>query len=269
MRLPMITASLYSRHQSLLSQPQWQAQKRNNAASSLESAIPYLLDTLARLPALYEERDVLTSNWHTRTSEETPGICSSCPASDIASLLNKSRSFLNEIKASYAQWNARHPAEAYPSLPSSASGYSTHPCPFQTVTHFSSLHAANAFTFYHCILILLNQFILSIQHLLTEVDRDLHAETLASEAVYLSALDILRSVDYHLPFTMTASRSMTSDCGPRNFYLLFPLRVAFQALSKADGPGALPYMLWLRDIFAVIRERAMPWASNEYLFKLD
>ncbi len=252
-----------------MAHPHWKAHGGDGAAITPESPIPYLLDALAQLPSLYEERDALTSAWQIQTSAEADGILSPYPASSMRSRLSKSLCLLSEIEANRAQWAARHPDEAFSSLPSSASGDSAQPCPFQTVANFSSLQAANAFTFYHCILILVSQFILSVHHLLSQVDRDAFAEKQISEAVFHSALDILKSVDYHLTFTLTASRVMASNCGPRNFYLLFPLRVAFRALSDADVRTALPYMLWLRGIFAVIRERAMPWASNEHLFKLD
>ncbi|KAJ4163284.1 hypothetical protein LMH87_005024 [Akanthomyces muscarius] len=266
MRLPLVTASLHSRRPSLMAHPHWKALGGDGTAITPESPIPYLLDALAQLPSLYQERDALTS---AQTSVEADGMLSPYPASRVRLLLRKSFCLLSDIKANRAQWDARHPAEAFSSLPSSASGDPAQPCPFQTVTNFSNLRAANAFSFYHCILILVSQFILSVQHLLPQVDRDAFVEKQTSEAVFRSALDILKSVDYHLPFTLAASRSMASDCGPRNFYLLFPLRVAFRALSEADVHIALPYMLWLRGIFAGIRERAMPWASNENLFKLD
>ncbi|OAA82565.1 hypothetical protein LEL_02110 [Akanthomyces lecanii RCEF 1005] len=266
MRLPIITASLHSRRSSLMAHPHWKAHGRDGAAITPESHIAYLLDALAQLPSLYEEQDALTS---AQTSVEADGMLSPYPASRVRLLLSKSFCLLSDVKTNRAQWDARHPAEAFSSLPRSASGDSAQPCPFQTITNFSSLRAANAFSFYHCILILVSQFILSVHRLLPQVDRDAFAEKQISEAVFRSALDILKSVDYHLPFTLAASRSMASDCGPRNFYLLFPLRVAFRALSEADVRIALPYMLWLRGIFAGIRERAMPWASNEHLFKLD
>ncbi|KAF4634690.1 hypothetical protein G7Y89_g3410 [Cudoniella acicularis] len=264
-RLIMITVTLYTRRPSLMSRPEWKAANTNQ--SVYDSALPYILDALAQLPTLYSERDALVSDSQTQAPGDTDGTSSPYPILGVQSLLGSSLGLLNDIRAQRTQWMDSHPNSEFPSLPSTRI-YSIQPYPCRIITHFSSLHVANAFTLYNCLLILINQFIISVCRLIPTKHRDILAEELASEQVSVAAVEILKSIDYHLPFTLPASESILHGSGPRNFYLLFPMRVAFQVLSQSESLNALSQKLWLKDIFDVIKGRAGPWASNEQIFRL-
>lgn len=261
----MVTVSLHTRRPSLMSRPEWRAAKTD--LSVHDSALPCLLDALAQLPVLYSERDALVSVSKKQALEDPDRTSISYSAADVQSLLVSSLGLLDDIHAQRTRWMDLHPNSEFPSLPS-ADDYSTWPCPFPIVTHFSSLHLANAFAFYNCILILLHQFILSLYDLLPAEDRDALAGELATEQVSVAADEILRSIDYHLPFTIPGSGCRGHGAGSPNFYLVFPMRVAFKVISQFNTPDALSKKLWLKEIFDIIMGRAGPWASNKHIFGL-
>ena len=263
-RLTMIVASLYNRQPSLMARQEWKAA---NADQSIHnSAFSYLLDALAQLPTLYREQDALVHGSQTESTTDIDGTSHSYLPTGATSLLGRALALLSDIRAQRAQWIDSHPNTEFHRLPHTPVS-SVSACPFPVVTHFSSLHVANAFTLYNCFLILINQFIGSVYHLLTK-DHDDLTRKLASDQVYDAALDILKSIDYHLPFTLPTPNPSVHGSGPRNFYLIFPMRVAFQALSLSEVPDSDLHKLWLKDVFDVIKGRAGPWAS-EHIFRLE
>jgi hypothetical protein len=81
-------------------------------------------------------------------------------------------------------------------------------------------------------------------------------------------MGILKSMDYHIPFAQSEATSTAEDSGPRNFDLLFTLRVAHKALSGSRSLQAMYQKLWLEDVFDMINDRAGPWASNHQIFRI-
>jgi hypothetical protein len=74
------------------------------------------------------------------------------------------------------------------------------------------------------------------------------------------------SIDCHFSFTDPAVASVSGISGPRNTYLILPLRIAHRALSQSESPEDVSRRLWLEDVMSIIRSRAMPWTSNEQIF---
>jgi hypothetical protein len=89
---------------------------------------------------------------------------------------------------------------------------------------------------------------------------------LASEEISASTTEILKSIDYHFPFTQASATSIDGTSGPRNFCLLFPLRVAYQVLSQFNSPQDVLKREWLEDVLYIIRGRAGAWMSNDQIF---
>jgi hypothetical protein len=260
----MIAAALYTRRPSLMADPEWSAASSGMASPSLA----YLLDALAQIPALYSKRDAIMSTSYAQLDggaiDTVLRAYSSVP---IQSLLNESLSLLGSIYFQRAQWKISHPNAEFSKMPSTAIP-SNHPSPCSVFTHFSSLDEANAFTLYNAIVILMNIFLVSVYELLPTNDGNLHAARLASAQVSIATMEVLKSIDYHLPATQTTATA-THGSGPRNFYLIFPIRVTYQALLKSDLPLAVSQRLWLKDVFKIIRGRAGPWASNDNIFTVD
>ena len=61
--------------------------------------------------------------------------------------------------------------------------------------------------------------------------------------------------------------STAEDSSPRNFYLLFPLRVADKAFSGSRSLQAVYQKLWLEDVFNMSKDGVGPWTSNMQIFR--
>jgi len=153
---------------------------------------------------------------------------------------------------------------------------STPPYPCKDTIHFSSLQAANVFTFYNAIIVLINQLIASSLSLLPSNDIHVLAQAAASEQISIAITHVVRSIEYHLPFTQppdsairTPEPSMTSASGHHNFYLLFPIRVAHRVLSQSRIPQDMAKKLWLEGVLCTIKDRAGTWMSNDHIFRAD
>lgn len=264
-RLTMIATSLYSRKPSLMSHPNWKADTPDQSIH--DDGISYLLDGLAQLPKLYNLQDTLVAAMPKDKAAHPDSVEPLGEAPSASLLLSTSLELLNDIQSKRALWMNIHPKSEFPSLPT-ASSSSSNSCPFSIVTHFSSLPVANAFTFYNCLIVLINRFIVSIHETYPPNSRDDLAKELALDQVCIASTNILRSIDYHLPYTLGGPASMAQGSGPRNFYLLLPMRVAYQALCESKAPDAVSKRLWLKDVFDIIKARAGPWASNEQIFRL-
>jgi hypothetical protein len=269
----MIVAALYARRPSLMARPEWSAATsytpHDDQNSLSNSALPYFLDTLAQIPALYSERDTIASQLGTEAAPGPTNDASSLSSPSPARLLlNRSLRLLADIRSRRMQWKASHPESEFRTTPQTYIPL-TRPCPCMVVTHFSSLHVANAFTFSNALVILLNKFVISMHELLPANDRGIFAAGPASEQILVAATDILESIDYHLQYTAPTTSNTLNGSGPRNFYLLFPMRIAYQALSQYELPQVVPMRLWLREVFHIIKGRAGPWASNDKIFTVD
>ena len=265
----MITGALYTRRPSLLARPEWSA-----AASHITSGdsprsdlvLACLLDALAQLSNLNFERDTIASSQRS----QSPGLVISNAGrpyhtSPSQSLLSCSLSLLDDVRSQIMQWKTCDANFEFSSLPSNYIP-SSQPYPYPMVTHFSTLHVANIVTFYNAVLILINQFVISMYELLSVADLRKLANNSASTQISVAVADILKSIDYHIPYTQTTVTSSTATSGPRNFYLLFPIRIAHRVLSQSKSLQSITQKLWLEDVLNSIVNRAGPWASNRKIF---
>ncbi|KAH4181786.1 hypothetical protein HBI55_206810 [Parastagonospora nodorum] len=251
-RPTMIVAALYARRPSLMSRPEWSAVTMHNPTEGglghLISGLDYLMDALAQISVLYHVRDKFVEGEATTDSGGANAHLES-----IQALLDRALSIREDVSTQRNRWTAARQDSESLTIPCGAVP-STQPHPCSVVTQFSSLEAANASTFYNAVLIMINQFIVSVHALLPLHDAQATALTLSSD------------IDYHLPFTDPAVASASGISGPRNIYLLLPLRIAHRALSQSESPEDVSRRLWLEDVMSVIRSRAMPWMSNEQIF---
>lgn len=260
-RLVMIVAALKARRPSLMAQPKWSAVGGLTFSDHLspDSAISYLLDALAQIPTLYHERDIIVSarkelSALATSSEESPY------SSRVRILLNRSLHILHDVRSKRTQWKYSHPNDDFPTL-SHTNIPSSQPRPCTVVTHFSSLSAANASTLYSTVVILINQLLISMCQFLSLTEFDVLS---ASGQISIAVIEILASIDYYLTSSNHTAMSAIG-ASSSNFYL-FPVRVAYQALSQSASPEDVSRKVWLEDASVIIEGRMGPWASNKKLF---
>jgi hypothetical protein len=256
----MLVAAIYDRRPSLMARPEWGAVTIRTLhgahRSSLTPTLACLLDSLAQIPTLYHERDALVSRQSVKYSKVTGGAGGFDTSAVIRELLDRSQILRCDIHLQRTQWETSSPESIASTTPSLCN----------TATQFYSLQDANAFTLCNALLILVDQFIISLYDLLPTHDIDMAAKESASAHISTAVVAIVQSIDYHLPFTHPSTASIAGASGPSNFYLLFPIRVAHRILSQSESPKDVSTKLWLDDVLAVIKGRAGPWMSNEKIF---
>jgi hypothetical protein len=263
----MIVAALLARRPSLMASPEWSAASLttpNEDSQSFPSlALPSLWDALAQIPALYHERDTILSLQLTKPSNKTTG--SLFPLAKVRALLSRSLKLRDDMIFQRYQLKASHPDSDFASIPLTAiPSTQQHPC--MVVTHFSSLQAANTFTLYNALIILIGQFIMSVYLLLPASDVDIALKKSISEQISTATMAILKSVDYHMLFTEVCSTSISGTSGKSNFCLLLPIQIAQRVLSQSQSPSDITKKLWLEDVLHCIKSRAGPWMSNNQIF---
>ena len=146
MRPMMVVAALYARRPSLTGRSEWTATTsrmlNDDDQSFPSSALAYLLEALAQIPALYHEQDIIVSGLAAQVPDKAASSAGSFYASSpVRALLNRSLSLRNDVCSQRTQWIASHPGYAFSSTPCTAIP-STQPYPCTVVTHFSSLQVA-------------------------------------------------------------------------------------------------------------------------------
>lgn len=259
----MIVSALYARRPSLMARPEWSATvcvPSDDDQNPSTIAVAYLWDSLAQIPELYHAKDAVQAFTDLTPSAglATDDASSLHLLTKVQELLDRSLRIRDDISFQMMRWKAADPHSEFPTVPRALS-LSKHPYPYAVVTHFSSMQAANTSTLYNAVVILINQYIISVCPLLTES---------ATEQISIATADILKSIDYHLSFTEISANRTLGSSGPRNVYLLFSLRVAYRVLSQSEGAQDIAKKLWLEDILRIINDRAGPWMSNRQIFSV-
>jgi len=143
---------------------------------------------------------------------------------------------------------------------------SKQPYPSDMITTFSSLEAANVYTLYNALLILINQFIITFYSLPSGCDTNTTAERSASEQISTATTNIVQSIHYHLTCRDPRNTATFAVSGHRNIYLLLPVRVAHRALSQMDTTQDASKRLWLEEVLDMVRGTGGPWMSNGHIF---
>jgi competence protein ComGC len=266
----MIVAALYCRRQSLMARPEWSAASigkiNGNLQHSSGSTLEPLLDAMAQLPSLYRERDKLVPKLPPNSfTRDTNNMSSLYPLTEIQSLLDRSLCFRDHLYTLGIQWKVQHQELSFPHAHCAAI-YSKDPYPCSVVKHFSSLQAANAFTLYNALVILINQFVISLYLLVPVSTLEVKAEEFAREKISAAIIDIIKSIHYHLSHTESSVTAAEIASGSQNNYLLFPIRVAQQAISQCYSSREMAKRLWLDNVLDIIKSRGGPWMSNNQLF---
>lgn len=223
-RASMIFAALVLRETTIVARPEWKLLPWAQFPARANS-LKLLTDIVADCPELFVLRDRILHPRKDRINQHM----------QLRSLLEKAQRIYGNLYQWEAAWtlnNGQVYTEVLPPLTTpynlDLSGKET-PA-WTSVYQFESLYHANAMTLYHATLILVLRFVDSIRVALGEVDYESIPEQSRSAGFF-----ICRSVDYHLNQTWTEMGA---------FNLLFPLRMAFEAVGKQQpAVGA-----WLQKV---------------------
>ncbi|KUJ21299.1 uncharacterized protein LY89DRAFT_705124 [Mollisia scopiformis] len=274
----MIVAALIARRPSLMAQPEWNTTTiclpNDHHLPSPRSALAYLLNAFAQLPALYCEYDTILSERSADPSIQTSsGTHKQIVSTSVQTLLSRAFSLRDDICFQSTCWTTSDPDFEFSSV-SPTIVASTPPYPCTDIIHFSSPQAANVVTFYNAITILINELIVSSLSLLPSDDINVLTQAAASEQTSTAISHIIRSVDYSLPFAPPPESTirppeprMASASGPHNFYLTIAIRVAHRVLSQSQAPQDIGKKLWLEGVLCTIQDRGGTWMSNDHIFR--
>ena len=245
-RASMIFAALALRKTTILAEGDWKSllwARFPDRINSLKLLIVILVDC----PGLFALRDQIL---RTRTNQNSQYM-------QLRSLLEEAR----EVCGSLRQWNATWVTEngqvyteilpsltTPPKLDPSGRGTWT----WTSVFQFESLYHANSLTLYYATLILVLRFVANVRFELGEADN----ESFLEQQICSAGLFICRSVDYHLDQTWT-------ELGA--FNLLFPLRMAYEAVGKEQEAIGL----WLKKVLEDISTgRRGMWKSAKAMMEI-
>jgi len=259
----MIVAGLLARRPSLLAHPDWSAinnvkSNDDNSTFALEQA--QIFDILAQLPTLYYKQDIITLSSAAESANTATSSKRKSSLSDLQSILGQALILLDKIKGKMKQWKVSYPDTEYTAFPCRIVP-SVQPYPCTVVTHFSSRYRAYLSTLYNSTIILINQFIVSINWFLPDTPTSASLIISASEQISAAVMEIIQSIDYELEYIGKTARD--------SFYLFFPIRTACQALTKSTSAESLSQKLWLEDVHTLIANRAGAWTYSKTIFGVE
>lgn len=245
-RAAMIFAAIILRKTTIVASPEWKSMPWAQHPERVTS-LKLLTDIVADCPELFAVRDQVM---RTHKSQDSRDL-------QLQSLLDKAQEVYDSLRQWKYSWETRDHRAYEEVLPPS-----TTPVVFDdlgkltlawtSVFQFDSLYHANVLTLYHATLILILRFIASILAACGAV-----SETFAHEQLIRSAgLFICRSVDFHLNQTWT-------ELGA--FNLLFPVRMAYEAVGRGHGAVGEWLEKVLQDISA--GERGL-WRSAKAVLEI-
>jgi hypothetical protein len=215
-RTSMIFAAIVLRETTIVASPEWKSMPWAQHPDRVNS-LKLLTDIVADCPELFVARDQIMraqksqGNWDMQ----------------LQSLLAKAQEVYGSLRQWKYLWETRdHRAYEEVLPPSTTPVISDVPgnptLAWTSVLQFDSLYHANLLTLYHATLILILRFTASIRAALGVVGEVSPHE----QAIRSAVLFICRSVDFHLNQTWT-------ELGA--FNLLFPVRMAYEAVGRGQG----------------------------------
>ncbi|CAO2653383.1 Nn.00g027940.m01.CDS01 [Neocucurbitaria sp. VM-36] len=242
-RPSIILAAIVLHQPTILATSDWKIKPWLQYPERIDS-LKALFDILADCAELFVLRDQLTS--------------SSVTDPHFGMLLQKSNNIIYNLQEWEQHWihTPPHTCTEIPSPPTApilkdTSGQLT-PA-WATVLQYRSLYHANTLTVYNGTLILATKF---LQSLMVKMDYFQQCEAL-QHRMESAGLNICRSVDYHLEQSFGEKGSLD---------LLFPLRMAYDALSKSNPEIGI----WIQGVLAdVAVGRRGLWKSAKTLLEIN
>lgn len=215
-RTSMIFAAIVLRKKTIVASPEWKSMPWAQHPDRVTS-LKLLTDIVADCPELFVSRDQIAQTQKSQGSRDM----------QLQSLLDKAQEVHGSLRQWKHSWDTKGHRAYEEVLPPSTtpvvlddSGNPT--LAWTSIFQFDSLYHANVLTLYHATLVLILRFIASIRAALGVAGEEIaHEQRIRSAGFF-----ICRSVDFHLNQTW-------SELGA--FNLLFPVRMAYEAVGKSQG----------------------------------
>jgi len=245
-RPTIIFAAIVSRRRTILSRREWKEVPWLTHPER-QDAMKFLVDIMADYPELLYLQETARANTAENSRDELR-----------KALLNKAYRVLHNLQeweGIYAPISPIHSGEIpSPSTTPSTVGSDGQSQPlWPTILRFNSLHDANLAALYCGTLVLVLRLILGLKLTMNDpTDREALHERLRS-----AGIAICRGVDYHM--------EALEDGGTVTLFLLFPLRMAFDAIGGTDPRIGS----WLKGILQKISSASSGrWALAQYLLDI-
>ncbi|KAK9369815.1 hypothetical protein V1509DRAFT_638497 [Lipomyces kononenkoae] len=249
-RLSIIIASVLLRRRTIFSAPEWKSIPWSLHPEA-KNAMQLLMDILADCPDLFIEKEQIMSDAGT----DNHVIEWRKLRAKVKLVLDRLAEWERDWEANNSGYCSEVPA---PSTTPTLIDYRGISVPaWNTVLEYNSLYHANTVVVYNAILILVQ--ILGHKIAFSGNVPALHSQNVASfpDRTFSASLVICRSVEYHL-------QSLRKGAG--SFFLLFPLRMAYDAIGQSNPViGA-----WLHDVLQKIQDgKSGRWATAKYLLNIQ
>jgi hypothetical protein len=244
-RPSVIFAAIVLHKTTILSHPRWKTIPWDEDPLQ-KDGFELLVDILADCPQLFVLKDQMYAS---ETTEEAQILA--------RELENQTQLLLAQLEIWKASWDVVQGdyCSEIPLASSSPTLISPNgtPIPFWTTNlRYNTLRQANAITTYHASTILLVKILQEVAYYC-----DLSYTAQLPGKMYNAGVEICRSAEYHL-------QVMREGIG--SFYILFPLRMAWDAVGKFEPAIGV----WLADVLQNIRSGAEGrWAIAGYLLNIN
>jgi hypothetical protein len=245
-RASIIFAAIVLRKPTILTRPEWKTEPWKLHPERIDPG-KLLFDRLCDCPELFVFRDRLTSEADEGKRME-----------NVKDLYAKAQRILIDLEQWGLDWaadpsNTCTEVPSPPSTPSVLDRNGNLSSAWSTIFQYQSLMQSAAVTMYNGALILVTQSLIGLDVLIHGECED---ESLL-ERLHTAGVIICRSVDYHY--------SQSSGGEQSAFFLLFPLRMAHDALGKSDPAIGL----WLKGVLEDIASgRRGTWKSAKSLLDI-
>ena len=238
-RLPIISAALLLHRPTVFAKPEWKLLPWSRYPDR-KNLLQNLLDILADCPGLFIEKDGIDT-----------GLSGQEANAGYQLLSEKARGLIEELAQWEKVWTAHHP-ECYherlsPATTPTSSALHGQVLPiWSTVLEYQSLYHAKAMTLYNTTRILLLKYTQEVSLPKRELAGE---EQVFSRDIFAAGMKICRSMDYYLDHIQK---------GTGDFFLLFPLRMAFDAV----GPCNWEIRAWLKNVLHLVSSGPVSrWAA--------
>jgi hypothetical protein len=247
-RTSIIFAALASHTPTILSRPEWKTLPWSAFPNHKDDA-QFLLDVLADCPQLLVIKDRLaaTTNAGERTSRYQVLLRT------VMDLLDQLEQWRQEWMASHKDFAVEIPAPE--NTPHFLTPANKRIPLWPTIFRYESYQRANIHALSNATLIFLLRQIEDVIYSNPGLASHPIVETCPSK-MYTAGIQICRSVDYHL-------EGMRDGMG--SFGILFPLRMAYDAVGRHDKLVGE----WLKDVLKKIKESTGRWAIAGYLLNIN
>lgn len=243
----MIFAALILRKTTIVAKPEWKFLPWSQFPGRI-SSLKLLTDIVADCPELFILRDEIMQRYTDRSSQQI----------QLQSLLEKAQKVLGNLHQWHDAWtmvNEQAYTEVLPLLtaPCNIDSSGKETPVWTSVFQFESLYHANASTLYYATLILVLRFVAEIKVTIGEVEDN----PLFEQQIHSAGFFICRSVDFHL-------NQIWNQMGA--FNLLFPLRMAYEAVGKDQAAVGAWVQKVLEDVSA---GKNGSWKSAKAVMQID